>query len=113
MEHRRRHPRQRHRIYDSEGNFVPAQFDALFDERDADGSDGLDPAELAARAIDDADLGDLFGVTASAAEFGLLFAVAAEDGELGRDRMSSFYDGTLFYDLAEERAGECWWGWWF
>jgi len=99
-------------IYDSEGNFVLAQFDALFDEWDTNGSDGLDPVELAARAVDDAELGDFFGVTASAAEFGLLYAIAAEDGELSRDRMSSFYDGSLFYDLAEERADECWWGWW-
>jgi peroxygenase len=99
-------------IYDSQGDFVPAAFDALFDDWDRNGSDGLDPVELAARAIDDADLGDVFGVTASAAEFGLLYAVAAEDGELTRDRMRAFYDGTLFYDLAEERAGEIWWGWW-
>jgi peroxygenase len=99
-------------IYDSEGNFVEAQFDLLFDEWDLDGSDGLDPVELAARTVDDAELWDLFGITASVAEFGLLFAVAAEDGELSRDRMRGFYDGTLFYDLAEERADECWWGWW-
>jgi peroxygenase len=100
-------------IYDSEGNFVEEEFDLLFDQWDLDGSDGLDPIELAARAVDDAELGDLFGVTASAAELGLLFAVAAEDGELSRDRMRGFYDGALFFDLAEERADECWWGWWY
>jgi peroxygenase len=99
-------------IYDADGNFVPEAFDHLFDQWDRNGSGGLDPAELAARAIDDADLFDLFGITASAGEFGLLYAVAAEDGELTRDRMSAFYDGTLFYDLAEERAGTIWWGWW-
>ncbi len=99
-------------IYDADGNFVPAAFERLFDEWDRNGSGGLDPVELAARAVDDADLWDLFGVTASAAEFGLLFAVAAEDGELTRERMRGFYDGTLFYDLAEERADEIWWGWW-
>jgi peroxygenase len=99
-------------IYDSEGNFDEAQFDGLFAEWDLDGSDGLDPGELAARTIDDAELGDFFGLIASTAEFGLLFAIAAEDGELGRDRMRGFYEGTLFYDLAEERAGERWWGWW-
>ena len=99
-------------IYDSQGRFVPQQFEALFDDWDQDGSDGLDLGELAARTIDDADLGDFFGLTGSVAEFGLLFAVAAEDGELSRDTMRGFYDGTLFYDLAEERAGEPWWGWW-
>lgn len=87
-------------IYDSDGNFVEENFDRLFDAWDRDGSDGLDPAELVARTIDDADLWDLFGITASAAEFGLLFYVAAEDGELSRDRMRAFYDGTLFYELA-------------
>ena len=99
-------------IYDSQGRFVPEAFERLFDDWDRNGSGGLDPGELAARAIDDADLGDLFGITASVAEFGLLYAVAAEDGELTRGRMRAFYDGTLFYDLAEERAGEIWWGWW-
>ena len=99
-------------IYDSQGRFNPVQFDRLFTDWDRNGSGGLDPLELAARAVDDADLGDVFGVTASAAEFGLLYAVAAEDGELTRARMRGFYDGTLFYELAEERADERWWGWW-
>jgi peroxygenase len=99
-------------IYDSDGEVVEENFQRLFDEWDLDGSGGLDPAELAARTIDDADLFDLFGITASAAELGLLYAVAAEDGELTRARMRAFYDGTLFYDLAEERADRGWWGWW-
>lgn len=99
-------------IYDSEGRFVPEAFEHLFDDWDRNDSGGLDPLELAARTVDDADLGDLFGVTASTAELGLLYAVAAENGELTRDRMRAFYDGTLFYNLAEERAGQPWWGWW-
>lgn len=99
-------------IYDSQGRFVEEAFQNLFDDWDLNDSGGLDPFELAARTIDDADLGDVFGLTASAAEFGLLYAVAAEDGELTRDRMRGFYDGTLFYDLAEERAGMGWWAWW-
>jgi peroxygenase len=100
-------------IYDSEGNFVPEAFERLFAEWDRNRSDGLDPAELTARAIVDSDLWDVFGTVASAAEFGLLFVVAAEDGELSRDRMRAFYDGTLFYVLAEARAGEPSWGWWW
>jgi peroxygenase len=99
-------------IYDSQGRFVPQAFDQLFADWDRNGSGGLDPAELVARTLDDADLGDLFGITASGAEFGLLYAVAADDGELTRERMRAFYDGTLFYVLAEERAGQIWWGWW-
>jgi peroxygenase len=87
-------------IYDEDGEFVPEAFEALFDEWDLDGSDGLSAVELAARTIDDAELGDVFGLTASVAEFGLLFVIAAEDGEISRDRMRGFYEGTLFYDLA-------------
>ena len=87
-------------VYDSQGDFDPVAFDNLFDTWDQDGSGGLSPAELFDRTVSDADLFDLFGVTASAAEFGLLFYIAAEDGELSRDRMAAFYDGTLFYDLA-------------
>ncbi|MBZ0236017.1 MAG: caleosin family protein [Deltaproteobacteria bacterium] len=89
-------------IYDSQGRFVPEQFERLFADWDRNGSGGLDPVELAARTIDDADLFDLFGVTASAAEVSLLFVVAAEDGELSRDRMRAFYDGTLFFELEAE-----------
>jgi peroxygenase len=88
-------------IYDSDGQFVPENFDRLFDEWDWDGSDGLDPVEIAARTVDDAELFDLFGITASIAEFGLLFYIASEDGELSRETMRGFYEGTLFYDLAE------------
>jgi peroxygenase len=87
-------------IYDEDGEFVLEAFEARFDEWDLDGSDGLSAFELAARAVDDAELGDVFGITASAAEFGLLFVIAAEDGEIPRDRMRGFYEGTLFYDLA-------------
>ena len=87
-------------IYDDAGNFVPQEFERLFDEWDKDGSDGLSAPELVARTIDEADLGDIFGLTASSAEFGLLFVIAAEDGEISRARMRGFYEGTLFYDLA-------------
>jgi peroxygenase len=100
-------------IYDDEGNFVPEAFERLFRDWDLDGTGGLDPGELVARAVQDADLFDVFGVVASGAEFGLLFVVAAEDGELSRARMRSFYDGTLFYVLAEEREGAPPWSWWW
>jgi peroxygenase len=100
-------------IYDDDGNFVPEAFERLFRDWDRDGSDGLDPGELLARAVEDADLFDVFGVVTSGAEFGLLFVVAAEDGELSRARMRSFYDGTLFYVLAEEREGAPPWSWWW
>ena len=91
-------------IYDSHGRFVPEQFERLFDDWDRNGSDGLDPLELTARSIVDSDLWDVFGAAISAAEFGLLWVVAQEDGELSRDRMRAFYDGTLFYVLAAQRA---------
>jgi peroxygenase len=100
-------------IYDNEGRFVPEQFERLFLDWDRNGSGGLDPVELAGRAIRDADLFDVFGVAVSGAEFGLLFAVAAEDGELSTARMRAFYDGTLFYTLSEERDGQWPWQWWW
>jgi peroxygenase len=100
-------------IYDSEGRFVAEAFERLFLDWDLDDSGGLDPIELAARTIRDADLFDVFGVAISGAEFGLLFAVAAEDGELSRARMRAFYDGTLFYTLADEREGRWPWSWWW
>ncbi len=100
-------------IYDSQGRFNEEQFDRLFADWDKNGDGGLNALELARRTVVEADLWDVFGVVASTGEFGLLFAVAAEDGKLSRDRMRAFYDGTLFYTLAEEREGQPWWGWWW
>ena len=100
-------------IYDNQGRFVPSQFERLFDDWDKNGDGGLDALELTQRTIVEADLWDVFGVAASGAEFGLLYAVAAEDGRLSRDRMRAFYDGSLFYVLAEEREGGLPWSWWW
>jgi peroxygenase len=100
-------------IWDSEGHFVPAEFERLFAVWDLDGDGGLDALELTARTIGDSDLWDIFGTAASGAEFGLLFAVAAEDGRISHDHMLAFYDGSLFFELAEEREGAWPWSWWW
>ena len=91
-------------IYDSEGRFVPEQFDAFFERWDENGDDGLDAWELTQRWLVDADLFDFMGIAASGAEFGLLYVLAAEDGSVSRERMLALYEGTLFYILEQEQS---------
>ncbi len=90
-------------IYDNEGYFVQHNFDRLFSRWDKNGDNALSLTELGARVIGERDLLDIIGFGASTAEFGLLWAVAQEGGVISKTRMQEFYDGSLFYDIAESR----------
>jgi peroxygenase len=95
--------------YDKDGKFVSSAFERmwLFDK---DRSQSLSRSELQLMLADNKT--DTFGAIAARAEFSLLLRLAAdvtvvEKGEkvpaLSRERMQSFYDGSLFYRIAEER----------
>jgi peroxygenase len=91
-------------VFDERGFFVQGRFDRLFARYDGDGDGALDCEELA-RFID-GNRTDLLGYLGSMAEFGLLLTLAGEDREgrkvLTRQRLGEFYDGSLFYRLADE-----------
>lgn len=98
-------------IIDAGGNFVPAAFDKMFQQFDANRSGTLDATEL--DTMRKAHAQTKVGQVASKAEFGLLLQLAAdgketvngkEVGSISRARMQAFYDGTLFPQLAAERA---------
>lgn len=93
-------------VYDEKGQFVQRSFDRLFARYDGDGDGALDREELA--RLFEGNRTDLVGHLGSMAEFGLLLYLAGEDRKgrkvLTRQRLKRFYDGSLFYQLADEVA---------
>jgi len=93
-------------IYDKNGRFSLPRFRRLFAKFDADGDGALDGEELTRLFADNRT--DLVGHLGSKAEFGLLLDVAGEERNgkkvLTRGRLQRFYNGSLFYQVAEEVA---------
>jgi peroxygenase len=93
-------------VYDQKGHFVQRRFDRLFARYDEDEDGALDREELA--RLFEGNRTDLLGHLGSMAEFGLLLYLAGEDQKgrkvLTRQRLKRFYDGSLFYQLADEVA---------
>jgi peroxygenase len=93
-------------VYDARGRFVKRKFDRLFARYDEDRDGALDREELA--RLFEGNRTDLLGHLGSMAEFGLLLSLAGEDRRgrkvLTRERLRRFYDGSLFYQLADEVA---------
>jgi peroxygenase len=83
---------------------VKQRFDRLFARYDGDRDGALDGAELA--RLFEGNRTDLLGHLGSMAEFRLLLCLAGEDRNgrkvLTRQRLEEFYDGSLFYTLADE-----------
>ena len=93
-------------VYDENGRFVQRSFDRLFARYDEDGDGALDRKELS-RLFEESRT-DIVGHLGSMAEFGLLLCLAGEDRKgrkvITRQRLGRFYDGSLFYQLADEVA---------
>lgn len=93
-------------VYDRNGRFSLTRFRRLFTGYDTDGDGALGGEELARLFADKRT--DLIGHLGSMAEFRLLLALAGEDRDgrkvLTRERLERFYNGSLFYHLAEEVA---------
>ncbi len=91
-------------VYDRNGRFSTARFQALFSRLDPEGDGALGAGELL--RMFSRNRTDLLGHLGSRAEFGLLLEIAGEkrDGRsvLTRERLEHFYNGSLFYTLAEE-----------
>ena len=93
-------------IYDAQGNFSAPKFSSLFNQFDTDGDSALSGAELANfhGRMDKEGTSSLV----SKAEFGLLMKVAGEDRDgtevITSETLASFYDGSLFYNIAGEEG---------
>lgn len=98
-------------VYDAKGHFDHAKFDEMFMKYDTDRDGKLSTVEITAMQNERAKT--TFGKIATRGEFGLLMKLASDgtvkgqDGKpidtLSRQRLQSFYDGTLFYELAAQR----------
>ena len=99
-------------ILDEKGNFVPAKFEELWKKFDADKDGALNQAEIDRMIASNNDNAGLSsGVVASRGEWYLLLDLAGQKNPRGertltRERVQSFYDGTLFPKIASERAAE-------
>jgi len=94
-------------VYDEQGQLSPQKFEEMFKKHDKDQDQALSKAEI--DAMIESNKESRIGRIASSGEFGLLLRLAGEanpQGEkvLTRARLESFYDGSLFYQLANERA---------
>ena len=91
-------------VYDKIGRFAPARFRALFARYDVKGDGALGARELA--RMFSRNRTDVLGHLGSVAEFSLLLELAGEKlgrrRVLTRERLEHFYNGSLFYKLAEE-----------
>jgi peroxygenase len=101
-------------ILDKRGRFSARRFNKVFGKHSGVGRDGDKVfTATALTEIIGASRETLLGTLVSTAEWRLLLALAAdteavEDGRtvpaLSAPRIKSFYDGTLFYTMARERA---------
>lgn len=101
-------------VYDKQGHFDHAKFDEMFVKYDTDKDGKLSTVEITAMQNERAKT--TFGKIATRGEFGLLMKLAKDgtvpgkDGKpldtLSRGRLQSFYDGTLFYELAAQREAK-------
>ena len=98
-------------VYDAQGQFVQASYDELWSRFDQGQKGALNQSDI--QAMHASLSTDKVGDVASKAEFDLLMELAGQnqtmaDGSsqrvLTKDAMQQFYDGTLFYQLAGERA---------
>jgi hypothetical protein len=96
---------------DAEGTFHPEVLDRIFQKYDHDHSGALSQSELDALVADDKV--DVKGNLGAKGEFGLLLKLAADrtkvvngktEPAISRERLQSFYDGTLFYQLAAKNG---------
>lgn len=97
-------------IFDKNGHMIQSRFDAVFARSDQNKDGALDDREIA--LMIERHKEETTGNRISKAEFEFLMRVGQDrtvnfQGRslraLSRERLQSFYDGTLFYQLAAER----------
>jgi peroxygenase len=99
--------------FDQQGQFKPAQFQAMFADYDTNRSGALSRSEVFAMLK--ARKKTAVSYTLSRTAFTVLLAVASDTEDkaakgaepaLSRARMQAFYDGSLFPTIAKERASQ-------
>ncbi|KAI8464843.1 MAG: Caleosin related protein-domain-containing protein [Monoraphidium minutum] len=90
-------------VYDTEGRFVPAKFEELFSKYDRTNKGGLSWDDLNAMIHANKNIVDPNGWTATRFEWWALWLLCADDdGVISKEKIRGQYDGSLWYQLADE-----------
>lgn len=94
-------------VYDTEGRFVPAKFDAIFSKYACTYADKLTYAELQAMLMANRNVNDVFGWGAAKSEWMFLYNLAKnKEGLLEKEALRALYDGSLFEYFEKQHASD-------
>ncbi|KAK5049093.1 hypothetical protein LTR84_005516 [Exophiala bonariae] len=96
-------------IFDIDGHFEPARFDAMFARYDTSTTGGLSAEELWTMWKKNRCAADPAGWTFAFMEAWTTWLLLQENGRVWKDDLMACYDGTLFWRISElEESGEGW-----
>ncbi|GAA6024045.1 hypothetical protein JCM10207_004502 [Rhodosporidiobolus poonsookiae] len=88
-------------VYDSEGRFVPASFEAMFSKYDSDSKGGLGFLDGLRMIHGNRNILDPVGWIGAFFEFGATYLLIwPADGVITREDLRTVYDGSIFFSIA-------------
>ncbi|KAI8538831.1 hypothetical protein RHMOL_Rhmol09G0134100 [Rhododendron molle] len=92
-------------VYDSEGRFVPSKFEEIFNKHAHTNANALTSEELQSMLKANRVPKDFAGWLASFVEWKILYILCKDKkGLLQKDTVRAVYDGSLFEQMAKEKA---------
>ncbi|KAF7132301.1 hypothetical protein RHSIM_Rhsim09G0091400 [Rhododendron simsii] len=92
-------------VYDSEGRFVPSKFEEIFNKHAHTNANALTSEELQSMLKANRVPKDFGGWLASFVEWKILYVLCKDKkGLLQKDTVRAVYDGSLFEQMAKEKA---------
>jgi len=92
-------------VYDTEGRFVPAKFDAIFSKYACTYPDKFTHSELQNMLKANRNVNDVFGWVAARSEWSFLYTLAKnKEGLVEKEALRGLYDGSLFEYFEKQNA---------